>query len=109
MHRAATPETPVETTHPCPPEVRDAIASARAALEHAVRGGADLAHASEAAQIMGALTESPELAQALLARAVLADGLSAERVAAIVGPAATATAQALQRLGQLALPRDWSP
>ena len=108
--RAANSETPVETSHPCPPEVRNAIASARAALEQAVGGAADLGHAGEAAQIMGALTESPELAQALLVRAALAEGdLSAERAAAIMGAAATATAQALQRLGRLALPRDWSP
>jgi GTP pyrophosphokinase len=106
----SNPETPVETSHPCPPEVRDAIASARAALEHAIGGAVDLGHASEAALIMGALTDSAELGQALLARAVLSGALlSAERAALIVGAGAAATAQALQRLGALGLPRDWSP
>jgi GTP pyrophosphokinase len=101
----------VETIHPCPPEVRDAIQRARAALEQAANGaGTDLAPASEAAQITGALTDSGELAQAILARAALAAGtLSAERAAAVVGSAAAAGALALQRLGSLALPRDWSP
>src|SRR5580700_1677087 len=108
---AVTATAAVETTHLCPPHVREAIAAARAALEAASpRVTADLALPAEAAEIIGALTDSAELAAALLARALLAnDALSAEAAGRIVGPAAAATAVALQRLGTLGLPRQWSP
>ena len=91
--------------------MREAIAAARAALEQAsTRVPADLALAAEAAEVMGALTESRELATALLARAVLASGsLTAEESAHVVGPGAAAIAVALQRFGTLGLPRHWSP
>ena len=73
--------------------------------DRCIMKGRQLGHAAEAAQITVALTESTVLAQALLARAVLSGGgLSAERTAAVVGPEAAASAQALERLGQLALP-----
>src|SRR5438874_13245359 len=59
---------------------------------------------------MGALTEGTELAQALLARPVLARAaLTPEQTAGIVGRGATEIAGALLRLGTLGLPRDWSP
>jgi GTP pyrophosphokinase len=59
---------------------------------------------------MGGLTESTELAHALLARPVLASArLTSEQAAGIVGQGATEIAVALQRLGTLGLPRDWSP
>jgi GTP pyrophosphokinase len=101
----------VETSQLCPPHVREAIAAARDALAAASpRGPADLALPAEAAEIIGALTESAELAAALLVRALLTnDALSAEAAGGIVGQAAAATAVALQRLGTLGLPRDWSP
>jgi GTP pyrophosphokinase len=101
----------VETSQLCPAPVREAIAAARAALEQAsTRVPADLALAAEAAEVMGALTESRELATALLARAVLASGsLTAEESAHVVGPGAAAIAVALQRFGTLGLPRHWSP
>jgi GTP pyrophosphokinase len=101
----------VETSQLCPPRVRDAILGARAALERASRRvPADLTFASEAAEIMGGLTESTELAHALLARPALARAsLSAEEAAGIVGQSATDIALALERLGTLGLPRDWSP
>src|SRR5205823_1520531 len=71
--RLAREPVPVETSQICPPRVRDAIIGARAALERAdARAPADLALATEAAEVMGSLTESTELAQALLARPVLA-------------------------------------
>ncbi len=101
----------METSQLCPPQVRDAIIGARAAFERAsARIPTDLAFATEAAEIMGGLTESTELAHALLARPVIARAsLTAEQTAGIVGAGATEIAVALQRLGTLGLPRDWSP
>ncbi|HEV2287077.1 MAG TPA: HD domain-containing protein, partial [Steroidobacteraceae bacterium] len=101
----------METNLLCPPAVRDAIVGARAALERAsVRSPADLAFATEAAEIMGGLTESTELANALLARPVISRAsLTPEEAAGIVGQEATDIAVALQRLGTLGLPHDWSP
>ena len=101
----------METSQLCPPRVRDAIIGARTAFERA--GGSlaeDLGFATEAAEIMGGLTESTELAHALLARPVLANArLTSEQTVSIVGQGATDIAVALQRLGTLGLPRDWSP
>jgi len=101
----------VETSQLCPPQVREAINAARAALERAnARAPADLAYAAEAAEIMGRLTESTELAHALLARPLLARAaLTPDETAGIVGRPATEIATALLRLGTLGLPRDWSP
>jgi GTP pyrophosphokinase len=101
----------VETSLLCPPELRNAIVGARAAIERAsTRSPADLTLATEAAEIMGGLTESTELAHALLARPVLAGAsLTADEAAGIVGQNATDIAVALERLGTLSLPRDWSP
>jgi GTP pyrophosphokinase len=101
----------LETVQLCPPQLRDALIGARAALERA-NGGvpAELAFATEAAEIMGGLTESTELAHALLARPVIARAsITAEEAAGIVGQGAADIAVALQRLGSLGLPRDWSP
>ncbi|HLY52443.1 MAG TPA: HD domain-containing protein, partial [Steroidobacteraceae bacterium] len=101
----------METNQLCPPAVRDAIIGARAALERASTAApADLGFATEAAEIMGGLTESTELASALLARPVISRaGLTPEQTAGIVGRGATDIAVALQRLGTLGLPQDWSP
>jgi GTP pyrophosphokinase len=101
----------LETSQICPPRVREAISGARIAFERiSSRAPAELDHATEAAEIMGGLTESTELAHALLARPIIAhEGLSAARCADIVGQSATDIALALGRLGTLGLPRDWSP
>lgn len=100
----------METSQQIPPRVRAAISGARAAFERLGRATADLGFATEAAEIMGGLTESTELAHALLARPVLArEDVTAEQAAGIVGQSATDIALALQRLGSLGLPRDWSP
>jgi GTP pyrophosphokinase len=103
--------TAVETSQLCPPRVRDAIIGARAALERAGAAlSSDLGFATEAAEIMGSLTESTELAHALLARPMLASAtLTSEQTAGILGQGATDIAVALQRLGTLGLPRGWSP
>jgi (p)ppGpp synthase/HD superfamily hydrolase len=101
--------TTMETSQLCPPRVRDAILGARTAFERTA-AQQDLSFATEAAEIMGGLTESTELAHALLARPVLASArLTSEQTAGIVGQGATDIAVALQRLGALGLPRDWSP
>jgi len=101
----------METSQLCPPQVRAAIIGARAEFERAsARAPADLEFAAEAAEIMGGLTESTELAHALLARPVIARAsLTAQQTAGIVGAGATDIAVALQRLGTVGLPRDWSP
>jgi GTP pyrophosphokinase len=101
----------VETSQICPPQLRNAIIGARAAFERASAAvPADLDFAAEAAEIMGGLTESTELAHALLARPVIERAsLTTEEAAGIVGQDATDIAVALQRLGSLGLPRNWSP
>ena len=101
----------IQASQLCPPRVRDAIIGARTAFERAGASLAeDLGFATEAAEIMGGLTESTELAHALLVRPVLASArLTSEQAAGIVGQGATDIAVALQRLGTLGLPRDWSP
>ncbi len=101
----------METSQLCPPRVRSAILGARSAFERAGASLEDaLGFATEAAEIMGGLTESTELAHALLARPMLASArLTSEQAAGIVGQGATEIAVALQRLGTLGLPRDWSP
>ena len=101
----------VETIQLCPPVIREAIAKARAAIEQvSPQAHADLAVGAEAAEVMGALTEDIELATAMLIRPVVGrEGLETEVLASLVGRPATEIALALQRLGELGLPRDWSP
>ncbi len=98
----------METSLTCPSAIRDAIAAARVQLE-AAGDVAGLAPAAEAAEIIGGLTESTELALALLARAALAAATPAAALTAAVGASPAAIAAALVRLGALGLPRDWSP
>jgi GTP pyrophosphokinase len=98
----------VETRLTCPSAIRDAIAGAGAHLQQ-LAAAPHLNDAAEAAEIIGALTESQELALALLARAALAGGLKNEQCVAAVGETATGIAAALLRLGNLGLARDWSP
>jgi GTP pyrophosphokinase len=101
----------LETIQLSPPAIRDAISRSRAAIEQASpQAHADLAVGAEAAEVMGALTEDIELANAVLVRPVIGrEGLEAEALTGLVGRAATDTALALVRLGELGLPRDWSP
>jgi GTP pyrophosphokinase len=101
----------VETIQLCSPAIHAAIAQARVAIEQvSPQAHVDLALGAEAAEVMGALTEDTELATAMLVRPVIGrEGLQAEVLAGIVGRAATDIALALQRLGELGLPRDWSP
>jgi GTP pyrophosphokinase len=101
----------VETAHFCPPAIVESLARTRAALEEASpHAHAVLGHGAEAAEVIGALTENAELANALLLRPVLGrDGFTSEKLGHIAAPAATKIAMDLQRLGDVGLPRHWTP
>jgi GTP pyrophosphokinase len=101
----------VETIQLCPPQVRDAIAKVRALLEQLnPAASTELALGAEAAEVMGALTEDIELAQAVMVRPVLGrEGFEPEALASLIGRPATDIALDLQRFGELGLPRDWAP
>ncbi|HEV2271993.1 MAG TPA: bifunctional (p)ppGpp synthetase/guanosine-3',5'-bis(diphosphate) 3'-pyrophosphohydrolase [Steroidobacteraceae bacterium] len=108
----------METRQLCSPELIGAIAAARRGIEElsALPPGA-LAATAEAAELLGALTSDASLANAVLVKAAstlsgqagLDPRRAAERFAAIVGRSATDTAVALLKLGDLGLPRNWSP
>ena len=101
----------METAHFCPPAIIESLARTRAALELASpHAQAALGHSPEAAEVIGALTENAELANALLLRPVLGqNGLTSEKLDHIAAPAATKIAMDLQRLGDVGLPRNWTP
>jgi GTP pyrophosphokinase len=101
----------LETIQLCPPPIRESIALARTAIEAATQLPPDrLALSAEAAEVMGALTDDPVLAAAVLAKpAVGLPGITPEKLARLVGSPVAEIALALVRLGELGLPRDWSP
>jgi GTP pyrophosphokinase len=101
----------VETIQLCPTPIRESIAIARIAIEDATQiPPAHLDFGAEVAEVMGALTEDPVLATAVLAKpAVGLPGVTPEKLARLVGSSAADIALALVRLGELGLPRDWSP
>ena len=101
----------METLQLSPPAIREAITKARAAIEQlSPDAHNELARGAEAAEVMGSLTEDLDLATAVLVRgAVGHDGLQPEALADLVGRPATEIALALSRLGELGLPRNWSP
>ena len=71
---------------------------------------AELSLGVEAAEVVGALTEDEVLANAVLVRpAVDLPGVTPEKLAQLVGPDAADTGVALVRLGELGLPRNWTP
>ena len=108
----------METRQLCPPELIESIAATRRGIEElgALVPGT-LATAAEAAELLGALTSDADLANAVLVKAAIGPaghaGLdsrrTAERLAAVAGRPAAETAIALLRLGDLGLPRNWSP
>jgi GTP pyrophosphokinase len=108
----------METRQLCPPELMASIAAARRGIEElgALAPGT-LAAAAEAAEVVGALTSDPDLAKALLVKAAVPPATqpeldierAAQRLTAAAGRSATATAIALLKLGDLGLPRHWSP
>ena len=101
----------METIQLCPPPIRESIALTRSAIEEATQLPPDhLALGAEAAEVMGALTDDADLATAVLAKpAVGLPGITPEKLARLIGSPAAETALALVRLGELGLPRDWSP
>jgi GTP pyrophosphokinase len=101
----------VETIQLCPPAIRESIALTRSAIEEATQISHDrLALSAEAAEVMGALTDDPMLAAAVLTKpAVGLPGMTPENLARLIGAPAAEIALALVRLGELGLPRDWSP
>jgi GTP pyrophosphokinase len=109
----------METIQLCPEPIRASLAQTRRALEQLDAGrAAELALGTEAAEVMGSLTESAELATAVLLKAVLEQHRSADgspspadlaALAAVGRPEALETAAALLRLGELGLTRNWSP
>jgi GTP pyrophosphokinase len=108
----------METRQLCPPELIESIAATRRGIEElgALRPEA-LAAATEAAELLGALTLDAGLANAVLVKAAIdlsgGAGLdpqrAAERLASLAGRSAAETAVALLKLGDLGLPRNWSP
>ena len=100
----------METGLICPQWIRDSITRAAAAIESATSGApAPLTLGVDAAHIIGALTDEEELAHAVLVRPTLnSAGLTVEKLARLVSPQAARTAAALQNLGELGLPRNWS-
>ena len=101
----------METAHRCPDPIRRLLADARAAVEQAWPDlRSELEFSAEAAEIVGALTESGTLATAVLVwPAINRAGATAEALSQLVDPAAVQIALDLQRLGELGLPRNWSP
>ena len=108
----------METRQLCPPALIASIAAAQRGIEDltALAPGT-LAPAAEAAELLGALTSDPDLANAVLVKAAIdlagqggADTRrAAERLAPAAGRSAADTAVALLKLGDLGLPRNWSP
>ena len=69
-----------------------------------------LAQSVEAAEVIGALTENAELASALVLRPLVGlNGFTQEKLASIAAPGPAKIAVDLQRIGDVGLPRDWSP
>jgi len=108
----------METRQLCPPGLVESIAATQRGIEElsALAPGA-LATAAEAAELLGALTSDADLANVVLVKAAIdlagPEGSdtrrAAERLAPVAGLAAADTAVALLKLGDLGLPRNWSP
>ena len=90
----------METIQLCPTPIRESIAIARTAIEDATQiPPAHLDFGAEVAEVMGALTEDPVLATAVLAKpAVGLPGVTPEKLARLVGSSAADIALALVRL-----------
>ena len=107
----------METRQLCPPELIESIAASQRALEElSALAPGELAAAAEAAEVLGALTGDADLAKAVLVKSAVArSGQDLRqsrwdpRFAALVGRAASDTALALVKIGELGLPRNWSP
>lgn len=101
----------MQTTQNCPAALLASITATRRALG---AGGAidprALAAGGEAAEIIGALTEDPDLARAVLVKVSrAATALAPESLSRLVGQNARTIATALEKLGEIGLPPQWSP
>ena len=108
----------METRQLCAPELVESIAATRRGIEDlSALAPGTLAGAAEVAELLGALTSDADLANAVLVKAAidlagqagLDPGRAAERLAAAAGRSAADTAVALLKLGDLGLPRHWTP
>jgi GTP pyrophosphokinase len=101
----------LEAAQLCPPELRNAIATMRAAVTPASDAPeALIALATESAEVIGALTGDAQLAAAVLAQPMLGRaGVTPESLERLLGPGAARVAIDLQRLGEIGLSRDWAP
>jgi GTP pyrophosphokinase len=108
----------METRQLCPPRLIESIATAQRGIEElSALAPGTLTTAAEAAELLGALTSDPDLANAVLVKAAIdiagQAGLdsrrAAERLATVAGRSAADTAIGLLKLGDLGLPRNWSP
>ncbi|MGH8179525.1 MAG: bifunctional (p)ppGpp synthetase/guanosine-3',5'-bis(diphosphate) 3'-pyrophosphohydrolase [Steroidobacteraceae bacterium] len=108
----------METRQLCPPGLVESIAATQRGIEQlSALAPGTLATAGEAAELLGALTSDADLANVLLVKAAIdvagQEGSdtrrAAERLAPVAGRAAADTAVALLKLGDLGLPRNWSP
>lgn len=93
----------MQTTQLCPPAIRELIARARHGIEPAVATDTRaLDLGTETAEILGALTEDADLAQAALVKPMIGTGgVTAERLAAVTGEPAAQTALALVKVEAL--------
>ena len=101
----------METPQRCSTEIRTTLASIRSEVE-LTRGlpRSTLAEAAEAAEAVGALTDDADLAKAVLAQPALGRfGFTLESLSRLTGSASAHTAMDLLRLGEIGLPRQWSP
>jgi GTP pyrophosphokinase len=108
----------METRQLCPPGLVESIGATQRGIEQlSALAPGTLATAAEAAELLGALTADADLANVVLVKAAIdlagQTGLdtrrAAERLAPVAGRAAADTAVALLKLGDLGLPRKWSP
>ena len=108
----------METRQLCPPGLVESIGATQRAIEQlSALAPGTLATAAEAAELLGALTSDADLANVVLVKAAIDlagqtgsdTRRAAERLAPVAGRAAAETAVALLKLGELGLPRNWSP
>lgn len=101
----------METTQHCPTALLELIGAARRGLEASgVIDPSALAAGAEAAEIVAALTEDATLARAILLKVARArTALAPELLERLTDRAACATAEALEKLGEIGLPSNWSP
>jgi GTP pyrophosphokinase len=108
--QTATPASTVSTATAGSTAIAAQLASARATLAVLGADPVALESAVEAAQAVAALTLDTELATGTLLHRVRIAGMSRDNptVAAQLGAGAVRVAEALERLGELHLPADWS-